>query len=256
MSAAHRVEFFTSRVRHNGLALVVKRFPARPGVDARGRVFVLVHGIGVSSRYFRPASVELAKHGTVYAVDLPGYGASPKPRRDVAIADHSAILARFLSATGIDNPVLVGHSMGVQVVTQLAVDYPALADRLVLIGPTMDLRARTVPKASLRLLHDLLREPWRSNLVVASDYLFRCGIAYYLRQLPHLVGDRIEERLPALAAKVMVIRGDRDPIAPAAWSATVAKLASGVLHTVNGPHVVMFTDPAAVARLIAEHARQ
>lgn len=241
---------------HDDLALVIKRFPARPGAPGGGRPFVLVHGIGVSSRYFGPAAAELAKLGTVYVVDLPGYGASPGPGREVTIADHAAVLARHLQAAGIHNPVLVGHSMGGQVVTRLAFDFPEMTDRLVLMGPTMDPRSRSVAKATFRLLLDILREPPRSNLIVVTDYLFRCGIPYYLRQLPHLLDDRIEERLPLLSAKAIVIRGGSDPIVPAEWATAVAAHASGAtLHTVKGPHVVMFTDPVAIAALIAEHAQ-
>ncbi len=220
------------------------------------RPFVLVHGIGVSSRYFGPAAGELAKLGPVYVVDLPGYGATPTPDRDISIVDHAVVLHNALSHAGLDNPVLVGHSMGVQVVTQLAVDFPDFTDRLVLIGPTMDPRARTFARASFRLLRDILREPFRSNVIVLTDYLFRCGVPWYFRQLPHLLTDRIEDRLPLVGAKTLVIRGDVDPVAPPAWATAVASLVpDGRLVTVRGPHVVMFTDPKKVAGLIAEHAR-
>ncbi len=49
------------------------RTPSAAPRDARP-AFVLVHGIGVSSRYFHPVAAFLAEHGTVYAIDLPGYG--------------------------------------------------------------------------------------------------------------------------------------------------------------------------------------
>src|SRR4029450_10984023 len=39
-------------------------------------VLVLVHGIGVSSRYFLPTAGRLAERCTVYAPDLPGFGLS------------------------------------------------------------------------------------------------------------------------------------------------------------------------------------
>src|SRR4051812_20700615 len=84
--------YFTSRRVFGGLAIVVKRFPSV--TDQAGATFVLVHGIGVSSRYFQPAAAELAKLGTVYVVDLPGYGAAPNPRRDVSIKDHAAVLGQ------------------------------------------------------------------------------------------------------------------------------------------------------------------
>ena len=246
--------FFTSRIGYDDLALVVKRFPGAADASA-GRPIVLVHGIGMSSRYFHPIAAELAKRGAVYLVDLAGYGAAPNPHRDVSLVDHAGVLARFLREEGVIDPVLVGHSMGTQVVTQLAVDHPELTDRLVLIAPTMDARARTLVRAGLRLLIDTTREPLVANGVVLTDYLFRCGIPYYLRQLPHLLGDAIEERLPRISADTLVIRGDGDRVSPEAWSRRVSELVPhGTFATVHGPHVVMYTDPVRVAALIAEHA--
>src|SRR3954471_324208 len=89
--------FYTSRRAFDDLTVVVKRFPGA----AEGPAFVLVHGIGVSSRYFHPAAAQLAKAGTVYLVDLPGYGAAPDPRRDVGIADHAGVLASVLEDSGL-----------------------------------------------------------------------------------------------------------------------------------------------------------
>ncbi|MFC3301072.1 alpha/beta fold hydrolase [Arthrobacter agilis] len=37
-------------------------------------VFVLIHGIGMSHRYFRRLGAVLAAHGDVHLIDLPGYG--------------------------------------------------------------------------------------------------------------------------------------------------------------------------------------
>jgi pimeloyl-ACP methyl ester carboxylesterase len=249
--------FYTSRILYDDLAVVIRRFPVVEGAPSEGRPFVLVHGIGVSSRYFHPAAAELAKLGTVYLVDLPGYGSAPNPRRDVSIGDHAGVLARFLRAEGIERPVLVGHSMGTQVVSQLALDYPQVTDRIVLMAPTMDPAARRFWHAAARLAADsVLYEPIAVKLLNLVDYLFRCGIPYFLRQVPHLLGDRIEDRLPLLAVKGLVIRGDSDRICPQEWTMRAAGLLRDGSHeTVAGPHVVMFTDPKRVAALIAEHVR-
>src|ERR1700712_2558914 len=98
-------DYFTSRTLFDDLAVVIRRFPTRDGVPPGGRPLVLVHGIGASSRYFHPTAAELAKYATVFLVDLPGYGSAPNPRRDVAIADHAGVLARFLDDAGIVHPV-------------------------------------------------------------------------------------------------------------------------------------------------------
>jgi pimeloyl-ACP methyl ester carboxylesterase len=251
------VAYFTRRIRYDDLAVVIRRFPATETAPSGGRPFVLVHGIGVSSRYFHPAAAELAKRGHVYLVDLPGYGSAPDPRRDVTIADHAGVLARFLAAEGIDSPILVGHSMGTQVVTQLVLDHPDTTDRIVLLAPTMDPSARGFWRAAGRLMRDVVtREPPAVNAIVSIDYFFRCGIPYFLKQTRHLLADRIEDRLPRLAVKALVVRGDRDCICPPEWTHEVVRLLrDGSYAEVKGPHVIMFTDPKRVAELIADHAR-
>lgn len=252
----HRVgpaEFFTSRRAFDDLTVVVKRFPRVAEGD--GPAFVLVHGIGVSSRYFHPAAAELAKAGAVYLVDLPGYGAAPDPRRDVSIADHAGVLARVLEDSGLVNPVLVGHSMGSQVVSRLAVDSPEVTDRIVLLAPTMPADERRLWPAALRLLVDGARNPLRANLIIGWDYFVRCGMPYFFRQVRHLFGDRIEDRLAGIRAKTLVLIGDKDLVVPERWARFVAESIPGArFETVKGPHVIMYSDPVHVAAFIVEHA--
>lgn len=244
--------YFRSRQAFDDLTIFVKRFPAR-GVD--GPTFVLVHGVAVSSRYFAPTAAELAKSGTVYLVDLPGHGDAPNPRRDVSIADHAGVLARFIAGAGLDNPVIVGHSAGAQVVSRLAVDSPEVADHIVLMAPTIPADARTWRQSLWRLFLDGFREPLRVTLIAAGDYLVRCGLPFGVRQMEHVLADRIEDRLGDIRANTLVLIGDRDPIVPIGWAERVAAgVPGGILEVVRGPHVIMHTDPVTVAQHIAEHA--
>ncbi len=247
--------FFTSRREYEGLDAVIRRYPTS---TEHGPVFVLVHGIGVSSRYFQPAAAELAQHGEVYLVDLPGYGSAPKPRRgrEVSIADHAAVLANVLRESGLVDPVLVGHSMGSQVVSRLAVDSPEVSGRIVLMAPTLYPGYRTLGAAVRRLLADIWREPLRVKAIAAVDYLVRCGIPYFLRQVPHLLGDRIEERLGDIRARTLVMRGDEDVIVPVEWSRRPAALVPrGSSVEAAAPHGVMSPARGSVAAAIAAHAR-
>jgi pimeloyl-ACP methyl ester carboxylesterase len=245
--------FWTSRQVHEDLTIVVKRFGVRhPPVDT-DRTFVLVHGIGVSSRYFQPLASELARIGTVYLVDLPGYGAAPDPRRDVTIADHAAVLASLLRRAGLEGSVIVGHSWGCQVVSTLAVEHPEVTDRIVLMSPTMQPSARRFWPATRNLLHDALREPPAVFGIAITDYLLRCGVPYLLRQVPHMLRDEIEDRLGSLPGRVLVINGDRDPIVAPGWAAQLSRLSDGIdFREVHGPHVIMHTDPVMIAAHIRE----
>lgn len=248
---ARGATFYTSRAQHEDLTVVVKRFPHR-GTAVPGAAFVLVHGIGVSSRYFQPLAAALTAYGEVWLIDLPGHGAAPNPKRDVSLADHAAAVAAMLSAAGLQSPVLVGHSMGSQVVSVLAHTHPELADRVVLMAPTMEPSARTPGRAMRRLLLDTLREPPAVFLIAVTDYLIRCGLPYLLRQLPNLLDDRIEDRMPSLDARVLIVNGDRDRIVPDSWARQLAGYGSQAWYAqVPGPHVVMHTDPTGTARAIA-----
>lgn len=243
--------YFTSRRHHDGLDAVIRRYP---GSLNSGPTFVLVHGIGVSSKYFQPTAAVLAEEGEVYVVDLPGYGSAPNPTRPVSLSDHARVLAAVITESQLVNPVIVGHSMGSQIVSLLAIDYPALSDRIVLMAPTVYPEYRSLRVAAAKLLKDIWREPARVKLIAGIDYLFRCGLPYFLKQVPFLLEDHIESRMTRLHARVLVMRGDDDVIVPREWARHLADLTGGSFAEVSGPHVVMFTDPVSVAREITAHA--
>ncbi|MET0304228.1 MAG: alpha/beta fold hydrolase [Microbacteriaceae bacterium] len=248
--------YFRSRQEHETLTIVVSRFPSREEVPAEDApAFVLVHGLGVSARYFGPLAAELARRGPVYVVDLPGYGAAPNPRRAVPLVDHARVLAGMLIELGLRDPVLVGHSMGSQIVSLLAAEHPEITDRIVLMAPTMEPERRGFWNATGRLLADAFREPPIVFLIAFGDYLFRCGLRYLLQQTPYMLGDRVEDRMPGLDARVLVLCGDRDTIVSTAWGRALAEqLRDGEFHEISGAHVVMHTDPVTVARHIVDHA--
>jgi len=244
-------QYFTSRQQHDDLTIVVERFPGPEQVATH--TYVLVHGIGVSARYFHPLAAELSHIGRVYLVDLPGYGAAPNPRRDVTLADHAAVLAGFLREVDLRAPVLVGHSMGTQVVSVLAAAHPDVTDTVVMLAPTMVPSARKPWTAIGHLLHDATREPFRVWWISTVDYVVRCGLPYLMRQMPHMLRDRLEDRVPSHGARTLVINGDRDPIVPSEWAEELSRAhPHGEFREVRGPHVIMHTDPEMIARHITE----
>ena len=242
------------RETFDDLTIDVTRLAGPRGANA-ARPFVLVHGIGVSHRYFEPVARLLASHGDVWMIDLPGFGSAPKPPGNPTIDDHARVVGQFLKRHGITRPVLVGHSMGSQIVAALAEQSPELTDRVVLIGPTSEAKARSLLRHFWRLSIEFVIDPWRVKGVVGVDYVVRCGMPYYLKQLPNLFEDHIEKRMPVLAARVLVIRGRNDPIAPREWCEALAESAvDGEFAEVAGPHVVMFTDADRVCRLLVQHS--
>ncbi|WP_313816456.1 alpha/beta hydrolase [Citricoccus sp.] len=216
---------------------------------------VLVHGIGMSGEYFLPFAHTLATDHDVFALDLPGYGTTPTPPRALTVPELGEVLAQVIRALGLDGAVVVGHSMGCQIVVDTLARNPGLCAGYVLIGPTVDPAAHSLPALAWRLLRDSFGEPAANNAVVLRNYL-RMGPLRYLRTARHMLADRIEEAIIRCEIPGLVVRGDRDPIAPHGWAVDLVRLApdAGLVEIPDAPHAVQYNRPhdlaAACARFL------
>ncbi|OUM44897.1 alpha/beta fold hydrolase [Arthrobacter sedimenti] len=219
-----------------------------PGPDTARSPYVLVHGLGMTHRYLDRLRGELAADAVVHSIDLPGYGPDSQPRRELGVEDHAALIGEALTALGITSCTLVGHSMGVQFVTAVALQFPALAERIVLIGPVVDRRRRTVLQQAISLGHDTLRETPSANFTVYTDYL-RTGMRWYLRQLLPMMEYPLERAVERVQCPVLVVRGGRDPVARRRWCRELAERArfGSFLEIEGQPHVVQHSAARAVA---------
>jgi len=103
--------------------------------SGEGPAMLLVHGVAGSHLIWDPVVGHLAEHFTVLRPDLLGYGRSPRPRVRYTPQAHVEALRRTLSDTGVQPPyVLVGLSMGVNLVLEYARLWPGEVSRLVGIG--------------------------------------------------------------------------------------------------------------------------
>lgn len=212
---------------------------------------VLVHGLGVSSRYMQALARELAPFYRVFAVDLPGFGLSERPARPLGLVELAEALATWIRATGLRSATVVGNSYGCQIAVELAARRPRLAERLVLIGPTTDPAYRTRRQQIVRLLLDATREPISLLGLTIRDYL-RSGPRLMLNGLDDAIAHPLEARLPMVVAPTLVLRGMRDPLVSAAWAERVASaLPAGRLAVVPGVgHAAHYAAPRSVARTI------
>jgi branched-chain amino acid transport system permease protein len=96
---------------------------------------VLVHGNWASKRWWQPLMQRLPASYRAVALDLRGCGGTQGPDHGYTIAEHATDLRAFLDALGIERAVLVGHSLGGAVVTQLALAAPERVHALVLVAP-------------------------------------------------------------------------------------------------------------------------
>jgi 3-oxoadipate enol-lactonase len=100
---------------------------------------LLLHGWASSSRMWSPMVKSLAKRARLWTVDLYGFGDSPRPMGDqpLDMGLHEATLVHFCQQNDLHPKLVIGHSMGGLLALKLALDYPELVERLMLLAPVV-----------------------------------------------------------------------------------------------------------------------
>ncbi|MGZ4128517.1 MAG: alpha/beta fold hydrolase, partial [Actinomycetota bacterium] len=214
-----------------------------------GPVLLLVHGMAGSSFTWRYVMPALAEHFTVVAPDLPGHGASAKPRGDYSLGNLADVLRDLLFVLGHDRATLVGRSLGGGVAMQFAYQFPERCERLVLVSSgglgeevTPLVRVLSLPGAEYllavgctRWIHDAgttvvrslgrlgLRpgpqfpEMWDSYASL-TDGETRDAFMHTLRSVVDPAGQRVSAMNRLYLARdvpTLIVWGDKDHILPA-----------------------------------------
>lgn len=105
---------------------------------------LFVHGIGNHTHF--AAQIEcFADSHRVIAPDLVGFGQSDAPERDYGIAAFADDIGWLCDELELQDPVIVGHSMGAAVALEVAGRFPDLPSAIVLLDP--------IPVVPLPALH-------------------------------------------------------------------------------------------------------
>ena len=111
------------------------RWAAVQAGPADAPLVLLVHGFTGSKENWLAMARELARGHRVLAVDLPGWGESERlADADYGPAAQAGRLAEFIAALPRQPDLVVGHSMGGQIVGLMAARHPGVAPRLVLMS--------------------------------------------------------------------------------------------------------------------------
>ena len=213
--------------------------------------YVLVHGLGVSGRYFLPLAERLAPAARGLMPDLPGNGRSERPPKPLDVPGLAAALGAWADEAGVRRAVFVGNSLGGQTVLELAVTRAELVERLVLIGPTCDPAAPTVPRQLARLVAAGRHEQRSLVTLVLREYV-GSGLLRTIATGRHALADDVESKLARVRAPALVVRGEHDAVCPQVWAERVAAgIPDARLAVVrDAAHAAHYSHPDEVARLV------
>ncbi len=212
---------------------------------------VLVHGLTVSGNYLMPTAAELLEDFTVYVPDLPGFGASEKPRQVLDITGMADVLRDWMDTIGLERAYLLGNSLGCHTISAVAARYPERVVGAILVSPVGDPGGRDTLRLGLRALNDFVREPRSYWAVMLRDF-WRSGLRRFVLTLRSLQQCRLEAWLPQVEAPALVIWGERDRIVPKGWIDRVAALLpQGRVAVIrDAGHVSNFSHPRRLAALV------
>jgi pimeloyl-ACP methyl ester carboxylesterase len=103
-----------------------------------GQPLVFLHNVCVGGSSYEWSKVypEFANAYRVLAPDFIGFGESARPKKEMYAEDSVRTLAEFIRATCEQPAVLIGSGLGAGFAVLLAVQYPDLVSRLILMMPT------------------------------------------------------------------------------------------------------------------------
>jgi pimeloyl-ACP methyl ester carboxylesterase len=101
-----------------------------------GSPVVLLHGLFASHLYWKRIVPVLRTHHQVLALDLLGFGDSPKPKIEYTVAQHLAAIETTLrlAVPEISKVTLIGHSMGAVLALNYAIAHKDKVGKIILIS--------------------------------------------------------------------------------------------------------------------------
>jgi pimeloyl-ACP methyl ester carboxylesterase len=204
---------------------------------------VFVHGLGGQWQNWLENIPRAAQERRVIALDLPGFGLSPMPPDEITIPGYGRYVDVLCEKLGLGRVDMVGNSMGGFVAAEVAIQFPARIDQLVLvsaagigsadvakapiltIGRVMSAIAThslaadrflaSRPKSRHRVLALVARHPSRLKADLAYEgFLKGAGKPGFRPALKACLNYDFRDRLPEIRQPTLIVWGENDSIIP------------------------------------------
>jgi pimeloyl-ACP methyl ester carboxylesterase len=236
-----------------------------------GPPLLFIHGLGgIWQNWLLNIPAFMGTHRCV-AVDLPGFGMSEVPEGEISIPRLAGTVDKVCHQLGIEEPAVVGNSMGGFVGAELAVSFPTRVKKLVLVSAAglsteylsrepllagarifMALTARTglrgspvVKRPRLRriALAPLVRYPERLSVPLTTELVRGANALGFMDCFEALMSYSFRDKLARIEVPALVVWGRNDMLVPVADAEMFAHLIGD-----NADHVI-FEDTGHLSML-------
>jgi pimeloyl-ACP methyl ester carboxylesterase len=241
-----------------------------------------IHGLGgVWQNWLLNIPAFMDTHRCV-ALDLPGFGQSELPAGEISIHAFARTVDRVCDVLGIEEPVVVGNSMGGFTGAELAVAFPTRISKLVLVAAAglsteylmrepllaaarafAALTARTglrdtpvVRRPRLRrfALQLVVRYPERLSVPLTTELVRGANTPGFIDAFDALLGYSFRDRLAKIEVPVLIVWGRNDMLVPVDDAEMFEHLIGDNAHSVifeDTGHLPMLERPSRFNELLA-----
>jgi pimeloyl-ACP methyl ester carboxylesterase len=185
-------------------------------IHGEGPPLILLHGAYMTIDMMGPLLPGLATTRQVIAAEMQGHGRTAdidRPMSYEQMADDTAALARYL---GVETADVVGYSMGGGVALQIAIRYPALVRRLVVMSASF--RWDGMPEIAREMFPTITPEMFAGSPIEEAYQ----RLAPHPDHFPHLVEKMTaldstpfawpDDAIRAITAPTLIVLGDSDGV--------------------------------------------
>lgn len=234
-------------------------------VTGSGAPLILMHGWGCSSETVASIAAAASATHKVFNIDFPGFGRSDEPSTVWGVRDYTSFIEKFADMTGIDNPVLIGHSFGGRVAIMYASGSRAI-DRVILVDAA-GVKPRRPLKYYLKVywfktmkrVIRLLTPPAKANAII-ERMRSRKGSADYNSASPMMksilskvVSEDLCHLMPQIKAPTLLIWGSADTATPISDARKMERLIpdAGLVSFEGAGHYSFLDNPAGFRAVLS-----
>jgi pimeloyl-ACP methyl ester carboxylesterase len=243
---------------------------------------LFIHGLGgLWQNWLLNIPAFMGSH-RVIAPDLPGFGRSEMPNGRISIQGFARMIDALCTELDIEDPVVVGNSMGGFIGAELALAFPTRVRRLVLVSAaglsvehlkrqpilaagrlvavgTARTGVKQLPMARPRLrrlaLQLVVRYPERLSVPLSTELVAGAGTDGFVGGLDAILGYKYRDRLPEIEVPVLIVWGRNDILIPVADADEYERLIGANAHAVifeDTGHLPMLERPSRFNKLVAD----
>lgn len=189
-------------------------------------VLLFLHGWNCNSSIWWPILPELTKlNGSLYFLDLPGFGKSEMPNKPFNLFNYSQIIKEFIEKLKLKKVILTGHSLGGAVALKFSTDNSELLESLILVSPS-GIRPKTIKKTIYKTVAKIVKpvfkipglQPLRQKIyrtIGSEDYLLTPEMK---KTYQAIIKEDLTPILGKVKTKTLIIWGEKDKGTPLSYA--------------------------------------